>query len=94
MRYWFLAMLLLLPTLVLFAEDVMSPSIQEVKKKHETRLLTLPGVVSVGIGIDKEGNPAIIVGLDESRPETEVQIPKFLEGYPIVVQIIGPIRAQ
>ena len=72
----------------------MSPSIQEAKKKHEARLLALPGVVSVGIGLDQEGNQAIIVGLDRQRPETEAQIPRVLENHPVLVQIIGPIKAK
>ena len=71
----------------------MSPSIQEVKKKHETDLLAMPGVVSVGIGLDKAGQPAIIVGLDGPRPETREQLPPDLEGYTVSTQIIGTIKA-
>ena len=72
----------------------MSPSIQEIKKRHENQLLTLPGVVSVGIGRDKDGNPAIIVGLDGLHPEIEAQLPGSLENYPVLVEIVGPIKAQ
>jgi hypothetical protein len=72
----------------------MSAPIQEVKKKHEIGLLALSGVVSVGIGRDKEGNPAIIVGLDGVRPETEAQLPRSLEDYPVLVRVVGPIKAQ
>ena len=72
----------------------MSPNIEEVKTEHVDRLLALPGVVSVGIGSDSDGNPAIVIGLDGPRPDTEAQIPSSLEDYPVVVQVIGPIRAQ
>jgi hypothetical protein len=72
----------------------MSPSIQEVKKKYEARLLALPGVVSVGIGRNNEGDPAIVVGLEYPHPETEVQIPEVLENHPVLVQIVGRIKAQ
>jgi len=72
----------------------MPPSIQEVKRKHEARLLGMPGVVSVGIGRDKGGDPAIIVGLDGPRTETVAQLPRSLEGYPVVTQVIGTLRAQ
>ena len=51
-----------------------SPSIQEVKKKHEARLMALPGVVSVGIGRDRDGAHSIIIGLDGPRPEIEAQL--------------------
>ena len=72
----------------------MSPTIEEVKAKHVDRLMALPGVVSVGIGRDSAGNPAIVIGLDHARPDTEAQLPASLEEYPVVVEVIGPIRAQ
>ena len=72
----------------------MPSSIQEVKKQHEARLLDMPGVVSVGMGLDPNGNQAIIVGLDGPRPETKAKIPAMLEDFAVVVQIIGPIEAQ
>ncbi len=72
----------------------MSPSIQDVKKKHEARLMSLPGVVSVGIGLAPDGRPAVMVGLDKSRPEVQGQIPSQLEGHPVIVQILGTIKAQ
>jgi hypothetical protein len=53
----------------------------------------MPGVVSVGIGQDPEGNLAIMVGLDRHRPETLEDLPEFLEGYPVKTEIIGPVRA-
>ncbi len=72
----------------------MQPSIQEVKKSHERRLLALPGVVSVGIGLDKRGQSAIIIGLDGPNPETETKLPTELDGYAVMVRMIGPIKAQ
>jgi hypothetical protein len=69
-------------------------TIQGAKTKHELRLLAMPGVVSVGIGLDSRGNAAIIVGLDGPRPETVEKLPKTLEGYPVQIQIIGPVKAQ
>lgn len=70
----------------------MQPSIQEVKRAHETRLLALPGVVSVGIGQDDKGKPVIIVGLDKARAETEAQIPKTLGEHQVIIQITGSIK--
>ncbi len=70
------------------------PTIQDVKKQHEGRLLSLPGVVSVGIGKNPDGTAVIIVGLDKPRPDTEQQIPKALHGYPVKVEITGPLKAQ
>ena len=72
----------------------MSQSIKDVKARHEASLLALPGVVSVGIGRAKDGTSAIIVGLDAPHPNMEPQIPQSLEDYPVVVQVVGPIKAQ
>jgi hypothetical protein len=72
----------------------MPPTIQEVKAEHVDRLMALPGVVSVGIGRDSAGNPAIVIGLDGPRPETRAQLPASLGDYPVVVHVTGPIRAQ
>ncbi len=72
----------------------MEPSIQEVKKQYENRLLGLPGVVSVGIGLDQKGQEAIIIGLDGSNPDVETQLPDHLEGYTVVLKDVGPVKAQ
>ncbi len=53
----------------------------------------MEGVVSVGIGQDQEGKPAIVVGLDRPQAQTVVKLPKELEGYPVRVEIIGPVKA-
>lgn len=71
----------------------MMPSIEEVKARHERVLMQLPGVVLVGIGRDDQGRPVIVVGLDELRPETQAALPQALEGYPVRVEIVGPIKA-
>ncbi len=72
----------------------MLSSIEEVKAKSEEQLLTLPGVVSVGIGRNTEGDPAIIVGLDGVHPESESQIPQSLHDYPVVIKVTGSVKAQ
>jgi hypothetical protein len=72
----------------------MPPSIKEIKKRHETRLLELPGVVSVGIGLNRNGQSVIIIGLDGPNAEIEGRLPSMLEGYPVEVRIIGDLKAQ
>ncbi len=89
-----LSIVLIIPLLALGDEPDMSSSIQEVKKQHEAVFLDMPGVVSVGIGLDPNGHQAIIVGLDGSHPETRAKIPAMLEDFPVVIQIVGPIKAQ
>jgi len=53
----------------------------------------MKGVVSVGIGQDKEGKPLIVVGLDSPQAQTVVKLPKELEGFPVRVEVIGPVKA-
>ena len=94
MRWIAITVVLIIPLMALGDDRGMTPSIQDVKKQHEAQILKMAGVVSVGIGLDSNGNQAIIVGLDGSQPATESSIPATLEGYPVVVQTIGPIRVQ
>jgi hypothetical protein len=94
MRTIVLSVVLIIPLLALGDDLDMSSSIQEVKKQHEALFLDMPGVVSVGIGLDPNGNQAIIVGLDGSHPETKAKIPAMLQDFPVVIQIVGPIKAQ
>jgi hypothetical protein len=72
----------------------MPQSITDVKSKHESRILRMPGVVSVGIGRDENGNLAIIVGLSHANPETASRLPDQLDGYPLDVRVVGQIKAQ
>ncbi len=89
-----LVILLVLPAMAMCEDGSMGNSINAVKTRHEQRLLQLPGVVSVGIGQDENGKPAIIIGLSHHDPQTESQLPVRLEGYPVVVKIVGRIKAQ
>ena len=72
----------------------MDGSIQQVKEQHTTELMALPGVVSVGLGKNKSGEPAIIVGVETDSAESISAVPKRLDGYPVEVQVMGKVSAQ
>lgn len=72
----------------------MPATVQDVKARHESRIMAQPGVVAVGIGRDPDGKDAIVVSLDRDRPEVRAALPQALEGYPVRVQVIGPVRAR
>jgi len=72
----------------------MDSSIQQVKEQHTAELMALPGVVSVGLGKNRSGEPAIIVGVEADNVENISAVPKKLDGYPVEVQVMGKVTAQ
>lgn len=77
------------------AQNMTAPeSIKDVKSKHEDRLLTMPGVVSVGIGQNSSGKAVIIIGMESRDSANHLTLPNELDGYPVQIQVIGPIRTQ
>lgn len=85
--------LLLLSTTAIAGENQpMTPSIAEVKQQHEARLLALPGVVSVGIGRDDEGQVCIVIGMSRQQPQSQTKIRKLLGDTPYTVEVIGSVK--
>lgn len=66
--------------------------IDEVLKEHVKALMSIPGVVGAGQGLC-EGKPCIKVYVIEKTPEIEQKIPHILDGYPVMVEETGPIKA-
>jgi hypothetical protein len=69
-----------------------SKPIAEVLKEHTKSLMTVPGVVGTGQGLC-EGKPCIKVFVIKKTPELEQKIPETLEGYPVVIEETGEIKA-
>ena len=70
------------------------PRVQEaigIQDKHLWRLMRIPGVVGMGVGIGAEGEPVIRVFT--ARPEIQ-GIPEWLESVPVQVQVTGMVVAQ
>jgi hypothetical protein len=84
-------LLMALATLACSETKEMQPSIQEVRARHVERLMSTPGVVSVGIGRDEEGVVVIVVGLDRERAEVLESLPVSLEGYQVRTEVVGRI---
>jgi hypothetical protein len=68
--------------------------IRDVKARHEQSLLDTPGVVSVGIGLAPDGEQAIMIGTSGDAAALQKELPNSLEGYPVIVQHTGTIKAQ
>ncbi len=91
---WILGVVLVSWCLTGVAGGSVADDIKQIKAEHEQRLLALPGVVSIGIGLDADGNQAIVVGVEKDDPQLARQIPDELDGYAVIVRQVGSIEAQ
>ncbi len=71
----------------------MESTIEAAQAKLTDRLMPLSGVVGTGIS-ECEGAPCIKVFVVRRTEELDRQIPSTFEGFPVVVQVTGGIRAR
>ncbi len=60
---------------------------------HVNELMAIPGVAGVAVGALDDGRPCIKVLVVKKTSEHRKLIPKEIEGYPVVVEVSGEIRA-
>jgi hypothetical protein len=70
---------------------VTSKTIEAVLAAHTDSLMALPGVVGTAIGMC-DGAPCIRVFIADASAAGRRRIPAQLEGYPVKVEVTGPIR--
>ena len=69
--------------------------INAVLAAHDRDLLAIPGVVGMYVGVLNDGmTPCLKVMLAEKNHETERKIPRTLDGYPVITEVTGEIRAR
>ncbi len=67
-------------------------TIQQVQQEHTDAWMALPGVIGTAIG--RRGNqPCILVLTETGADRISGALPSMVEGYPIVVEHTGNIRA-
>ena len=67
--------------------------INAVLADHDDRLLAIPGVVGIYVGLMEDGKtPCLKVMLSERKPAAEQPIPGSIEGHPVVSEVTGEIR--
>ena len=71
--------------------DVPIRPIDDVLAAHSAELMATPGVVIVFVGALDDGSPCLTVGVVEESAAIRSAIPRRLEGYPVVVQVTGPL---
>ena len=52
-----------------------------------------PGVWTVGIEVDAQGQPTLVIGIDRDHPDTRDKIQKRLQGYPLQFREQDEVRA-
>ena len=67
--------------------------IADVLASHTPEIMALPGVVGTCQGARPDGAPAIVVMLARPDAGLERRIPRALEGWPVVIEVTGEIRA-
>jgi hypothetical protein len=67
--------------------------IVDVLASHTPGLMAMPGVVGTYQGAGTDGAPAIVVMLARSDAGLERRIPRTLEGWPVVIEVTGELRA-
>ena len=67
--------------------------IADVLAAHTPELMALPGVVGTYQGARPDGTPAIVVMLARPDAGLERRIPRVLEGWQVVLEVTGEIRA-
>ena len=61
---------------------------------HDKQLLAIPDVVGVYVGTsDDRRTPCLKVMLARANPESQRKIPREIEGYPVVTEVTGDVRA-
>ena len=67
-------------------------AIAEVLKEYTKAIMSIPGVVGTGQGLC-EGKPCIKVFVIKKTPDLDRTIPDTLDGYPVMVEETGEIKA-
>lgn len=67
-------------------------TIEQVQQEHTDAWMAMPGVVGTAIG-ESKGKPCILILTASNTEQIRRQIPATVEGYPVVVQYVGEIRA-
>jgi hypothetical protein len=68
-------------------------TIEQVQQEHTDAWMAIPGVVGTATG-QREGKPCILILTASNTQEVRRKIPSTIEGYPVVVQYIGEVRAR
>jgi hypothetical protein len=66
-------------------------ALERLLASEEARLLAVPGVTSVGIGLGHPGGEALVVGVVDAG--VAARLPREIGGVPLVITVTGPVDA-
>lgn len=69
-------------------------TVQEVKSQHVTQIMAIPGVVSMGIGRNSQGESVIVIGVVSDKTSIISALPTELDGYKVEHHVIGSVKTQ
>lgn len=64
---------------------------KQVLASEEARLFAIPGVTSVGVGLDPTGSEAIVVGVMDVS--VLARLPRAIQGVPVIATVTGLVEA-
>lgn len=67
--------------------------IADVLAAHTPELMRMPGVTGTYQGARPDGSPVIRILVERATRELAERLPKSLEGWPVEIEVSGPIRA-
>jgi hypothetical protein len=67
-------------------------TIEQVLNEKTDEWMAIPGVVGAAIG-ESKGKPCIRIFTSSKPDELHSNIPSTVEGYPVIIEQTGPIRA-
>ncbi len=73
------------------AEATPRGAVERLRAREEPRLMAVPGVTSVGIGLGPAGGEALAVGVLDAG--VAARLPRVIDGVPVVVTVTGPVDA-
>ena len=70
-----------------------SRPIAAVLADHSPELIRVPGVTAVAESRGEDGKPCVLILVVRLTPELRSRLPRTLEGWPVVIEASGEIRA-
>ena len=72
-------------------EKAPAGAVEEAQARVTRKVIGLEGVAGTALGL-LDGKPCITVYLESDDPRLRSRVPRSEAGYPVVVEVTGPIR--